>query len=61
METNPRRYLVRMFIFLLGVGIIAALLALPLQAAFMGNPALMALFLARLALVFSTSSGKPCG
>ena len=40
METNPRRYLVRMFIFLLGVGIIAALLAAPLQAAFMGNPAL---------------------
>ena len=26
METNPRRYLVRMFIFLLGVFIIAALL-----------------------------------
>ena len=40
METNPRRYLVRMFIFLLGVGIIAALLASPLQTAFMGNPAL---------------------
>ena len=40
METNPRRYLVRMFIFLLGVAIIAALLAAPLQAAFMGNPAL---------------------
>ena len=40
METNPRRYLFRMFIFLLGVSIIAALLAAPLQAAFMGNPAL---------------------
>ena len=40
METNPRRYLVRMFIFLLGVGIIASLLAAPLQAAFMGNPVL---------------------
>ena len=40
METNPRRYLVRMFIFLLGVAIIAALLAVPLQTAFMGNPAL---------------------
>ena len=40
METNPRRYLVRMFIFLLAVGIIAGLLAAPLEAAFMGNPAL---------------------
>ena len=40
METNPRRYLVRMFVFLLAVGIIATLLAAPLIAAFMGNPAL---------------------
>ena len=40
METNPRRYLVRMFLFLLGVGIIAGLLATPLITAFMGNPAL---------------------
>ena len=40
MHTNPRRYLVRMFVFLLVVGIIATLLAAPLTAAFMGNPAL---------------------
>ena len=40
MDTNPRRYLVRMFVFLLAVGIIATLLAAPLIAAFMGNPAL---------------------
>ena len=40
METNPRRYLVRMFMFLLAVGTIAGLLAAPLEAAFMGNPAL---------------------
>ncbi|MBL6595380.1 MAG: MotA/TolQ/ExbB proton channel family protein [Candidatus Puniceispirillum sp.] len=40
METNPRRYLIRMLIFLLSVGIIAGLLAVPLKAAFMGNPAL---------------------
>ena len=40
MHTNPRRYLIRMFVFLLVVGIIATLLATPLIAAFMGNPAL---------------------
>lgn len=40
METNPRRYLVRMFMFLLVVGTIAGLLVQPLEAAFMGNPAL---------------------
>ena len=40
METNPRRYLFRMFAFLFAVGIIAALLAAPLKDAFMGNPAL---------------------
>ena len=40
METNPRRYLFRMFIFLFGVGIIATLMAAPLIDAFMGNPAL---------------------
>ena len=40
MQTNPRRYLVRMFVFLLVVGIIATLLAAPLITAFMGNPAL---------------------
>ena len=39
MDTNPRRYLVRMFVFLLAVGIIATLLAAPLITAFMGNPA----------------------
>ena len=40
METNPRRYLFRMFVFLFAVGIIAALLAAPLKDAFMGNPSL---------------------
>ena len=40
MDTNPRRYLVRMFVFLLAVGSIATLLAAPLITAFMGNPAL---------------------
>ena len=40
METNPRRYLLRMFVFLLAVGTIAVLLAAPLITAFMGNPAL---------------------
>ena len=40
METNPRRYLFRMLVFLFAVGIIAALLAVPLRAAFMGNPSL---------------------
>ena len=40
MHTNPRRYLIRMFVFLLVVGIIATLLAAPLITAFMGNPGL---------------------
>ena len=40
METNPRRYLVRMFAFLFAVVTTATLLATPLTTAFMGNPAL---------------------
>ena len=40
MMTDPRRYLVRMLIFLLVVVVIAALLHAPLLRAFMGNPAL---------------------
>ena len=40
MMTDPRRYLVRMLIFLAVVVAIAALLHAPLLQAFMGNPAL---------------------
>ena len=40
MMTDPRRYLVRMLIFLLVVAAIAGLLHAPLLRAFMGNPAL---------------------
>ena len=40
MMTDPRRYLVRMIIFLVVVAAIAALLHAPLLRAFMGNPAL---------------------
>lgn len=40
MMTDPRRYLVRMLIFLVVVVAIAALLHAPLMRAFMGNPAL---------------------
>ena len=38
--TDPRRYLVRMILFLVAVGIVAALLHAPLIDAFMANPAL---------------------
>jgi len=40
MMTDPRRYLIRMLIFLLVVVAIAGLLHAPLLRAFMGNPAL---------------------
>ena len=40
MMTDPRRYLVRMLMFLAVVVAIAALLHAPLLQAFMGNPAL---------------------
>ena len=40
MMTDPRRYLIRMLVFLLVVAVIASLLHAPLWRAFMGNPAL---------------------
>ena len=40
MMTDPRRYLIRMLVFLLVVAVIAGLLHAPLWRAFMGNPAL---------------------
>jgi hypothetical protein len=40
MMTDPRRYLIRMLVFLLLVAVIAGLLHAPLWRAFMGNPAL---------------------
>jgi hypothetical protein len=40
METNPKRFLFRMVFFLVLVGTLAAVLAPPLAAAFMGNPVL---------------------
>ena len=48
MMTDPRRYLVRMLIFLLVVVAIAALLHAPLATAFMGNPALNGVILGAL-------------
>ena len=50
MMTDPRRYLVRMLIFLLVVAAIAALLHAPLTRAFMGNPALNGVILGALFL-----------
>jgi hypothetical protein len=48
--TDPRRYLVRMIIFLAIVASIAALLWAPLHNAFMGNPALNGVILGALLL-----------
>ncbi|MDB3891518.1 MotA/TolQ/ExbB proton channel family protein [Alphaproteobacteria bacterium] len=48
--TDPRRYLIRMILFLIVVGGIAALLHQPLISAFMGNPALNGVILCALAL-----------
>jgi hypothetical protein len=50
MMTDPRRYLVRMLIFLLIVVAIAALLHAPLWRAFMGNPALNGVIVGALGL-----------
>jgi len=50
MMTDPRRYLVRMLMFLLVVVVIAALLHAPLTRAFMGNPALNGVILGALFL-----------
>ena len=44
--TDPRRYLIRIGIFLLAVLIVLGLLYRPLQAAFMGNPVLNSLIIA---------------
>ena len=48
--TNPRRYLIRMIIFLAIVASIATLLLEPLHDAFMGNPALNSVILGALLL-----------
>ena len=48
--TDPRRYLIRMIIFLAIVASIAALLWAPLHGAFMGNPALNGVILGALFL-----------
>ena len=53
MMTDPRRYLVRMLIFLLIVVAIAALLHAPLWRAFMGNPALNGVIVGALGLGIS--------
>ncbi|MGB1872784.1 MAG: biopolymer transporter ExbB, partial [Candidatus Puniceispirillaceae bacterium] len=50
MMTDPRRYLVRMLVFLLIVAAIAALLHAPLWRAFMGNPALNGVIVGALGL-----------
>jgi hypothetical protein len=50
MMTDPRRYLVRMLVFLLIVTAIAALLHAPLWRAFMGNPALNGVIVGALGL-----------
>ena len=50
MITDPRRYLVRMLLFLVAVGIIAGLLHAPLSDAFLGNAALNGMILLTLAL-----------
>ena len=50
MITDPRRYLVRMLLFLVAVGIIAVLLHAPLSDAFLGNAALNGMILLTLAL-----------
>lgn len=48
--TDPRRYLVRMILFLITVVIIGALLYAPLSNAFMGNPVLNGVILGTLLL-----------
>jgi hypothetical protein len=48
--TKPTIYLIRMVIFLVAVGIVAALLSGPLLGAFQGNPLLNSLILSILAL-----------
>lgn len=48
--TDPRRYLIRMILFLAGVGVIAGLLHAPLTTAFMGNPVLNGVILGALFL-----------
>ena len=50
MMTDPRRYLIRMLIFLVVVALIAGLLHAPLARAFMGNPALNGVILGALLL-----------
>jgi hypothetical protein len=48
--TNPRRFLLRMFFFLIAVGLVAGFLYVPLQGAFMANAPLNGLIISVLAL-----------
>ena len=48
--TNPRRFLLRMFFFLIAVGLVAGFLFVPLQGAFMANAPLNGLIISVLAL-----------
>jgi hypothetical protein len=50
METNPKRFLFRMILFLVLVGVLAAILARPLAAAFLGNPVLNGVILGAFAV-----------
>jgi hypothetical protein len=48
--TNPRRFLLRMFFFLIAVGLVAVFLFMPLQRAFMANAPLNGLIIGVLVL-----------
>jgi hypothetical protein len=48
--TNPRRFLIRMFFFLIAVGLVAVFLYVPLQGAFMANAPLNGLIIGVLVL-----------
>ena len=48
--TNPRRFLLRMFFFLISVGLVASFLYAPLQGAFMANAPLNSLIIGVLVL-----------
>jgi biopolymer transport protein ExbB/TolQ len=50
MRTDPKRFLFRMMLFLVVVGVICAALFGPLKTAFLGNPALNSVILATLSL-----------
>ena len=50
MRTDPKRFLFRMMLFLVVVGVICAALFGPLKTAFLGNPALNSVILATLGL-----------